>query len=427
MINTSNNNNNNNINNIENSNQEKLLLIQRKLALMVKEKEKEINDLKLELIEKDKEIKKLRESNNSIKNNEIAKINSLINNNSDFAEIKKNFDKENNILKEEILKYQNEILNKNEIINKLNDELNSTRNLLENERKNNMKFLYFQNKNEETLREKFNKMTNDITIFQNNEENYNNKILFLEKENQKIKEEKNFIEKNFEDSEINNKNIIFNLQNSYSIILNDYQKLSEIFDKKQKELSDISSEKINIQKDLKNYQNNFITIQKENINLKSENDGYKKRLNTYEYEVDSLKKEIKNLEEIIKQNRFSNRIFKVNYIYMGMTLTAIIILEKEKNNKYVFKIENRTSTRKFNLLDLEINQIDNNKIVIKFLKDNTQEEYTTKEAKIICENFYDFKQKVIEVSDAISEAKSLAENEEKIAKTREKLNNFLNM
>jgi chromosome segregation ATPase len=236
-----------------------------------------------------------------------------------------------------------------------------------------MKFLYFQNKNEETLREKFNKMTNDITIFQNNEENFNNKILYLEKENQKIKEEKNFIEKNFEDSEINNKNIIFNLQNSYSIILNDYQKLSEIFDKKQKELSDISSEKINIQKDLKNYQNNFITIQKENINLKSENDGYKKRLNTYEYEVDSLKKEIKNLEEIIKQNRFSNRIFKVNYIYMGMTLTAIIILEKEKNNKYVFKIENRTSTRKFNLLDLEINQIDNNKIVIKFLKDNTQE------------------------------------------------------
>ena len=91
MINTSNNNNNNNINNIENSNQEKLLLIQRKLALMVKEKEKEINDLKLELIEKDKEIKKLRESNNSIKNNEIAKINSLINNNSDFAEIKKKF------------------------------------------------------------------------------------------------------------------------------------------------------------------------------------------------------------------------------------------------------------------------------------------------------------------------------------------------
>ena len=426
MINTSNNNNINN-NNIENSNQEKLLLIQRKLALMVKEKEKEINDLKLELIEKDKEIKKLRESNNSIKNNEIAKINSLINNNSDFAEIKKNFDKENNILKEEILKYQNEILNKNEIINKLNDELNSTRNLLENERKNNMKFLYFQNKNEETLREKFNKMTNDITIFQNNEENFNNKILYLEKENQKIKEEKNFIEKNFEDSEINNKNIIFNLQNSYSIILNDYQKLSEIFDKKQKELSDISSEKINIQKDLKNYQNNFITIQKENINLKSENDGYKKRLNTYEYEVGSLKKEIKNLEEIIKQNKFSKRIFKVNYVYMGMTLTAIIIIEKEKNNKYIFKIENRTSTRKFNLLDLEINQIDNNKIVIKFLKDNTQEEYITKEAKIICENFYDFKQKVIEVSDSLSEAKSLAENEEKIAKTREKLNNFLNM
>jgi len=426
MINTSNNNNINN-NNIENSNQEKLLLIQRKLALMVKEKEKEINDLKLELIEKDKEIKKLRESNNSIKNNEITKINSLINNNSDIAEIKKNFDKENNFLKDEILKYQNEILNKNEIINKLNDELNSTRNLLENERKNNMKFLYFQNKNEETLREKFNKMSNDITIFQSNEENYNNKISYLEKEIQKLKDEKNFIEKNFEDSEINNKNIIFNLQNSYNIMLNDYQKISEIFDKKQKELSDISSEKINIQNDLKNYQNNFITIQKENINLKSENDGFKKRLNTYEYEVESLKKEIKNLEEIINQNKFSKRIFIVNYIYMGMTLNAVIIIEKEKNNKYIFKIENRTSTRKYNLLDLEINQIDNNKIVIKFLKENTQEEYITKEAKILCENFYDFKQKVIEVSDVISEAKSMAENEEKIAKTREKLNNFLNM
>jgi hypothetical protein len=111
---------------------------------------------------------------------------------------------------------------------------------------------------------------------------------------------------------------------------------------------------------------------------------------------------------------------------MGMSLNAVIIIEKEKN-KYIFKIENRTSTRKFNLLDLEINQIDKNKIIIKFLKENNQEEYITNEAKILCENFYDFKQKVIEVSDAISEAKSIAENEEKIAKTRKKLNNFLNI
>ena len=146
------------------------------------------------------------------------------------------------------------------------------------------------------------------------------------------------------------------------------------------------------------------------------NDGIKKRLQTYEYEVNSLKKEIKELQKTISENKFSKRVFYVEYSYMGVSMNGNITIEKDFKNNYNFIIENRTTTRKFSFLDIDIfpDKTNPKKITIKFNKLNTQEEYYTSEAKILLENFKEFKKRVIEVSDITSDVKSQAETDKKV-------------
>ena len=114
---------------------------------------------------------------------------------------------------------------------------------------------------------------------------------------------------------------------------------------------------------------------------------------------------------------------------MGVSMNGNITIEKDLKNNYNFIIENRTTTRKFSFLDIDIfgDKTNPKKIIIKFYKLNTQEEYYTSEAKILLDNFKEFKKRVIEVSDITSDAKSQAETDKKVYSTEKKLNNFLNI
>ena len=106
-----------------------------------------------------------------------------------------------------------------------------------------------------------------------------------------------------------------------------------------------------------------------------------------------------------------------------------ITIEKDANGNFYFIIENRTSKRKFSFLDVEVTIDPNykNKIIINILKDKIKEEYTTSEAKVLVETFNEFKKKVIELSDADSETKSLNEANEKINRAQQGINNFFNV
>ena len=411
---------------------EKLILFQKSIALVVKKKEQIITELEAKLKEKENEILKLKDINKSMekKNDEIFKE-STIANISDISEIKIQFDKEQRVLNEMIKKLKKDLDKKNETISKLNEELESTRNQLELERKLNQKYFSLKSPlvTQEKIDIKLHKVSSENTSLKANQLNLEDTISNLKEENKKLIEDKKTIEKNLEEiKESSSKNFLM-LKESYDKLIKDFLKVSENLYNSKKSLSEYSNENINYKNDIKTLQLNIQNLEKENIDIKSENDGIKKRIQTYEYEFDSLKKEIKELEKTISENKYSKRIFFVEYTYMGVSMNGNITIEKDLNNNYNFIIENRTTTRKFSFLDIDIFGDKNNpkKIIIKFYKLNTQEEYFTSEAKILIDNFKEFKKRVIEVSDITSDAKSQAETDKKVYSTEKKLNNFLNI
>ena len=411
---------------------EKLLLFQKSIALVVKRKEQIITELESKLKEKENEILKLKDANKSMekKNDEIFKE-SAIANISDISEIKFQSDKEQRVLNEMIKTLKKDLDKKNETISKLNEELESTRNQLELERKLNQKYFSFKSPlvTQEKIDIKLHKVSSENTSLKANQLNLEDTISNLKEENKKLIEDKKTIEKNLEEiKESSSKNFLM-LKESYDKLIKDFLKVSENLYNSKKSLSEYSNENINYKNDIKTLQLNIQNLEKENIDIKSENDGIKKRIQTYEYEFDSLKKEIKELEKTISENKYSKRIFFVEYTYMGVSMNGNITIEKDLNNNYNFIIENRTTTRKFSFLDIDIFGDKNNpkKIIIKFYKLNTQEEYFTSEAKILIDNFKEFKKRVIEVSDITSDEKSQAETDKKVYSTEKKLNNFLNI
>ena len=414
------------------TNEKKLILFQKSIALVVKKKEQIITELESKLKEKENEILKLKDANKSMekKNDEIFKE-SAIANISDISEIKFQSDKEQRVLNEMIKTLKKDLDKKNETILKLNEELESTRNQLELERKLNQK--YFSLKaplmSQEKIDIKLHKVSSENTSLKANQLNLEDTISNLKEENKKLIEEKKILEKNLEEiKESSSKNFSM-LKESYDKLIKDFLKVSENLYNSKKSLSEYSNENINYKNDIKTLQLNIQNLEKENIDIKSENDGIKKRIQTYEYEFDSLKKEIKELEKTISENKYSKRVFYVEYTYMGVSMNGNITIEKDLKNNYNFIIENRTTTRKFSFLDIDIisDKSDPRKIIIKFHKLNTTEEYYTSEAKVLLENFKEFKKRVIEVSDITSDAKSQAETDKKVYSTEKKLNNFLNI
>ena len=108
---------------------------------MVKEKEQIIQSQKKELEEKDKEISRLKDLNKSTekKNEENLKFSSKINI-SDINELKQKFDSDKIILSDHINILKCDLEKKNELIEKLNKELDTSRTNLELERKLNIKY-----------------------------------------------------------------------------------------------------------------------------------------------------------------------------------------------------------------------------------------------------------------------------------------------
>ena len=414
------------------TNEKKLILFQKSIALVVKKKEQIITELEAKLKEKENEILKLKDINKSMekKNDEIFKESTFANL-SDISEIKIQFDKEQRVLNEMIKTLKKDLDKKNETISKLNEELESTRNQLELERKLNQKYFSLKSPlvTQEKIDIKLHKVSCENTSLKANQLNLEDTISNLKEENKKLIEDKKIIEKNLEEvKESSSKNFLM-LKESYDKLIKDFLKVSENLYNSKKSLSEYSNENINYKNDIKTLQLNIQNLEKENIDIKSENDGIKKRIQTYEYEFDSLKKEIKELEKTISENKYSKRVFYVEYTYMGVSMNGNITIEKDLKNNYNFIIENRTTTRKFSFLDIDIisDKSDPRKIIIKFHKLNTTEEYYTSEAKVLLENFKEFKKRVIEVSDITSDAKSQAETDKKVYSTEKKLNNFLNI
>ena len=421
-------------NNEEKITLEKMMLIQKSLAIMVKEKEQIIQSQKLLIEEKDNEINRLKDMYKSTekKPEEIYKLSQKVNI-SDIQELKHQFDVEKLSLTELINALKNDICKKNELIEKLNKELDISRNNLELERKLNIKYFEINSPllklNTDKIRVDYHRISCENVSIKVKLYNLEEKFDLITKDNELLLKEKENMEKNLQEKNNFYQNILSKMKNSYDKLVKNLAKISNNYHKSTKKIMELSKFKINKEKEIKELNITNTVLEKENMTLKSENEAMRKRIQTNEYQINSLKNEIKDLEKTIAENKFSKKVFFVSYTYLSVPMNGNITIEKDVNGNFYFIIENRTSTRKLSFLDVDVTIDPNykNKIIVNLLKAKIKEEYTTSEAKILVDTFNEFKKKVIELTDIGSETKSLHETNEKINKAQQKLNNFFNI
>ena len=421
-------------NNEEKITLEKMMLIQKSLAIMVKEKEQIIQSQKLLIEEKDNEINRFKDMNKSTekKPEEIYKLSQKVNI-SDIQELKHQFDVEKLSLTELINTLKNDICKKNELIEKLNKELDISRNNLELERKLNIKYFEINSPllklNTDKIRVDYHRISCENVSIKVKLYNLEEKFDLITKDNELLLKEKENMEKNLQEKNNFYQNILSKMKNSYDKLVKNLTKISNNYHESTKKIMELSKFKINKEKEIKELNITNTVLEKENMTLKSENEAMRKRIQTNEYQINSLKNEIKDLEKTIAENKFSKKVFFVSYTYLSVPMNGNITIEKDVNGNFYFIIENRTSTRKLSFLDVDVTIDPNykNKIIVNLLKAKIKEEYTTSEAKILVDTFNEFKKKVIELTDIGSETKSLHETNEKINKAQQKLNNFFNI
>ena len=421
-------------NNEEKINIEKMLLIQKSLAIMVKEKEQIIQSQKKEIEEKDKEITKLKEKHKSSekKPEEIYKFSQKINI-SDIKELKQKYDSDKLSLSELIKSLKSDIEKKNQLIEQLNKELDISRTNLELERKLNIKYFDLSSplfkSNTDKIRVDYYRITCENVAMRVKLLNLEEKIELISKNNESLIKEKESLEKNIKEKNEFYQNLMKKMKNSYDNLVKNLSKLSKNYHESTKKITELSKYKINKENEIKELNITNTVLEKENLTLKAENEGMRKRIQTNEYQINSLKNEIKDLEKTIAENKFSKRVFFVSYTYLSVPMSGNITIEKDIKGNFNFIIENRTSTRKMSFLDVDVTIDPNykNKIIVNLLKAKIKEEYITSEAKVLVETFNEFKKKVIELTDVGSENKSLHGANEKIIEAQQKINNLFNI
>ena len=421
-------------NNEEKINIEKMLLIQKSLAIMVKEKEQIIQSQKKEIEEKDKEITKLKEKHKSSekKPEEIYKFSQKINI-SDINELKQKYDSDKLSLSELIKSLKSDIEKKNQLIEQLNKELDISRTNLELERKLNIKYFDLSSplfkSNTDKIRVDYYRITCENVAMRVKLLNLEEKIELISKNNESLIKEKESLEKNIKEKNEFYQNILKKMKNSYDKLVKNLSKLSKNYHESTKKIMELSKYKLNKENEIKELNITNTVLEKENLTLKAENEGMRKRIQTNEYQINSLKNEIKDLEKTIAENKFSKRVFFVSYTYLSVPMSGNITIEKDIKGNFNFIIENRTSTRKMSFLDVDVTIDPNykNKIIVNLLKAKIKEEYITSEAKVLVETFNEFKKKVIELTDVGSENKSLHGANEKIIEAQQKINNLFNI
>jgi len=408
----------------------------KKLDLIIKKNNskflEESNNLKEQLNKKEEEIKNYQEKIKSLerKNEEIYK-NVTSGNLSDLNEIKRQFEKEKIILTELNKTYKQGLDEKTEIIVRLQEENQNLRNENEDERKKSENLTNIVNSkyDQKSMEIEFHKTSTQNSKLKTKLISAEEKIEKLNEIIENLKSEKTENEKLYKDNlEILRNQFNFK-SSSYTTLLSDYSNINSILSHTQDDLEkakffNLKYEKENLILEKKNRE-----LENQVINLKAEVTGLQTRIKGNELEMESNRKKVKEYENKLNEYKLSKQVFEVTYIYLRMPLEGRITFQKEGEN-YVVMIHNRTATRKYSFLELDISRDanENNKIIIKFMKENSQEEYFCNDLNRLIEYYEEYKKKAIESTD-FSTVKKTDKTKSEIKRTnvQKQLQNMFDM
>jgi hypothetical protein len=377
----------------------------------------EINLHKENLNKKEQENNILSEKiKNLERRNEDIYKNVTSGNISDLNEIKKQYEKDKDIMTEIMKKYKGCIDEKTEALSNLLKENNLLKSELEEEIKKNENLLALNNSkyDSKTLEIQFYKISTENSSLRKKIINYEEKIERLNESNEKFKTQKSESEKLYTDSlSLLKKELEFK-NNSYNTLLKDYHNTIQILTHSEEDLEKNKTFNIKYEKEILILEKKIKNLENELINYKADNQGLITRIKGNESELEINRKKIKDIESKLSEHKLSKQVFEVTYIYLRMPLEGRITFQKE-GEQYSVLIHNRTATRKYSLLDLDIfrDPNENNKIIVKFIKENNQEEYFCNDLQRFFEYFEEFKKKAIESSDYSSRKKVDITNSEK--------------
>lgn len=377
----------------------------------------EINLHKENLNKKEQENNILSEKiKNLERRNEDIYKNVTSGNISDLNEIKKQYEKDKDIMTEIMKKYKGCIDEKTEALSNLLKENNLLKSELEEEIKKNENLLALNNSkyDSKTLEIQFYKISTENSSLRKKIINYEEKIERLNESNEKFKTQKSESEKLYTDSlSLLKKELEFK-NNSYNTLLKDYHNTIQILTHSEEDLEKNKTFNIKYEKEILVLEKKIKNLENELINYKADNQGLITRIKGNESELEINRKKIKDIESKLSEHKLSKQVFEVTYIYLRMPLEGRITFQKE-GEQYSVLIHNRTATRKYSLLDLDIfrDPNENNKIIVKFIKENNQEEYFCNDLQRFFEYFEEFKKKAIESSDYSSRKKVDITNSEK--------------
>lgn len=363
----------------------------------------EVNELKEQLEKKEEECKGYIEKIKAMerRNEEVYK-NVTSGNISDLNEIKKQFDRDRQLLNELIKTYKHGLDEKSEIIAKNQEEINCLKNELDEERKKNESL-------GNIINDKFDSKSSEIQFFKISTENSALKTKLINAEEkiekliervEKLKNERNDIDLTTNTSlDLMKKELSFKSE-SYSKLLKDYQSSNQILTHCQDDFEKAKYFNEKYEKENMLLEKKVFKLDNEVTDLRAENQGLTTRLKGNEIELESNRAKIKEYESQLAEYKFSKQVFDVTYIYLRMSIEGKIIFQKE-GDQYSIAIANRTNTRRYSFLDVDIVRDiqDSNKIYVKFIKENNQEEYYCNEAQKLIEYYNEYKRRAIEVTD----------------------------
>jgi hypothetical protein len=393
----------------------------KKLALMVKSDREKISQLTDIKNKQEEEIKQYIEKIKNLerKTDDVYK-NVTTGNISDINEIKCQFEKEKLILNELLKTLKNNIDEKNDSLQESRKEINDLRLLMEEERKKNEMFLNINLSkfDSKSIEVQFYKISTENSTLRSKLANAEERIEKILEQNEKMKTERHELERtnkhNYDllSHELSVKN------NSYKVILKDYQGATKSL---QVTLDDLGKARYfnkKYEEDISALERKVKTIEKELIELKAENEGMRLRMRGNESELENTKRKLKEYENKFNEIRLGKQVFDVTYYYLNsLPLVGKLIMVKE-GEAFFFIVENKSSSKKVSFLDVDIRRDikDSHKIYIKYIKDNSEEEYYSNEINKIFESFDDFRKKSIELSTEIEmrNKKESKENERKV-------------
>jgi hypothetical protein len=396
-----------------------------KLALMIKDNKEKLKELTELNNKKDEEIRQYIEKLKTLeRRNDDAYKNVATNNISDINEIKNSNEKEKLVLNELIKTLKNNLNEKNQDVQKSREDINELRLLLEEERKKNdtITTINLAKFDAKSIEVQFYKLSTENSSLRTKLANAEEKLEKILEQNEKLKAEKLENEKiNKQNSDLINSELSTK-NGSLKTLLKDYYNTTKTLNLNLDDLNKAKFFNRKYEDDIASLQKKLRSQENELVDLRVENESMRTRIKGNDAELENTRRKLKEYENKISEIRLSKQVFDVTYYYMNSVSMVGKFIMMREGEKFVFIIENRTSSRKLSFVDIDLRRDlkDPAKLYVRFVKDNTEEEYYSGELNKIFEYFEDFRKKSIELSTE-TEMRSKQESKENEKKVNAKL------